>query len=155
VVGLYAIYDMDWFSLFVIGLQSSMNDNENRKNLSEVALGNIAPDTIITNGIVFNVFTREFIRKQSIWVKDGLIAYVGPDHDPSKEDKTLVIDADSMVLLPGLIDGHTHTITNRFGIEEFIRYVVPSGVTTVNTETIEVATFVGKGGIEYLVNGLE
>jgi len=31
-----------------------------------------------------------------------------------------VIDAEGMVLLPGLIDGHTHTISNRFGIEEFI-----------------------------------
>ena len=128
---------------------------EKRKILSEVVLGNIPPDIVITHGTLFNVFTREFISGVSIWIKDGMIAYVGPDHDFVKEEKTLVFDADRMVLLPGLIDGHTHAISNRAGIEEFIRYVIPSGVTTVLTETIEYATILGKGGIEYVVKGLE
>ena len=52
--------------------------------LSDVALGNIPPDTIIINGTVFNVFTREFIRGQSIWIKDGGIAYVGPEKNRSE-----------------------------------------------------------------------
>jgi adenine deaminase len=60
-----------------------------------------------------------------------------------------------MVLLPGLIEGHTHTVSNRSGIEEFIKYVIPSGVTTVITETIELAMIVGKDGIVYLVRGLK
>ncbi|MGA2518261.1 MAG: adenine deaminase C-terminal domain-containing protein [Thermodesulfobacteriota bacterium] len=132
-----------------------MNDTEKRKKLSEVALGNIAPDTVITNGTVFNVFTGEFIKQQSIWVKDGSIAYVGPDQDPSKGEKVTVIDADGMVLLPGLIDGHTHTISNRMGIEEFIKHVIPTGTTTVVTETMEFAPIVGKDGIECVAKGLE
>ena len=132
-----------------------MNDTEKRKKLSEVALGNIAPDTVITNGTVFNVFTGEFIKQQSIWVKDGSIAYVGPDQDPSKGEKTLVIDAEGMVLLPGLIDGHTHAICNRVGIEEFTKHVIPTGTTTVVTETMEFAPIVGKDGIEYVAKGLE
>lgn len=132
-----------------------MKDLEKRKKLSEVALGNIAPDTMIANATVFNVFTGEFIKQQSIWVKDGMIAYVGPDHDPSKGEKTLVIDADGMVLLPGLIDGHTHAICNRVGIEEFTKHVIPGGTTTVVTETMEFAPIVGKDGIEYVARGLE
>jgi adenine deaminase len=136
-------------------MNPSMSEMEKRNILSEVALGNIPPDTIITNGILFNVFTREFIKKQSIWIKDGMIAYVGHDHRPPKDEKTRVIDGEGRVLLPGLIDGHTHTISNRVGIEEFIKHVIPSGVTTVITETIELATIVGKDGIEYLVKGLE
>jgi adenine deaminase len=132
-----------------------MNDIEKRRTLSEVALGHIVPDIVIANGTAFNVFTREFIKKQSIWIKDGMIAYVGPDHNFPKEERTLIIDAEDMVLLPGLIEGHTHAISNRYGIEEFIRHVIPSGVTTVITETIELATIVGKDGIEYLVRGLE
>jgi len=131
-----------------------MNDTEKRKRLSEVALGNIAPDTVVTNGTIFNVFTGEFIEQQSIWVKDGRIAYVGPDHDPAKGEKVVVIDTDGMVLLPGLIDGHTHTL-NRIGIEEFTRHVIPSGITTVVTETMEFAPIVGKDGIEYVAKGLE
>jgi adenine deaminase len=132
-----------------------MSKMERRSILSEVALGHIAPDIVLTDGTVFNVFTREFIKKQSIWIKDGMIAYVGPDHNFPKEEKTLRIDAEGMVVLPGLIEGHTHAISNRFGIEEFIKHVIPSGVTTVVTETIELATIVGRDGIEYLVRGLE
>jgi adenine deaminase len=121
--------------------------------LDEVASGNIPPDTVLINGTLFNAFTREFVRGQSIWIKNGMIAYVGPTSDFSKSKKTLSIDADGMVLLPGLIDGHSHSI--RSGLEEFIKHVIPSGVTTVITETIELATIVGKDGIEYLIKGLE
>ena len=128
---------------------------EKRKILSEVVLGNIPPDIVITHGTLFNVFTREFISGVSIWIKDSMIAYVGPVHDFPKEEKTLVIDADGMVLLPGLIDGHSHPVSNRSGAEEFIKHVIPSGVTTVVTETMELAPIVGKDGIEYLVKGLE
>lgn len=130
-----------------------MKEIEKRKILSEVALGNIPPDTVIANGILFNVFTAEFIKKQSIWIKDGRIAYVGPDHDPQKDGKTRVIDADGMALLPGLIEGHTHL--NRSGIEEFVRYVIPGGVTTVIMETIDFGLIAGRDGIEYLVKGLK
>ena len=124
-----------------------------RKILSDVALGNIPPNTIITNGTIFNVFTREFIKGQSIWIKDGRIAYVGPDQSPPKEGKAVVIDAEGMTLLPGLIEGHTHL--NRSGIEEFVKHVIPSGVTTVVMETMELGTIVGKKGIECLVKGFE
>jgi adenine deaminase len=82
-----------------------------------------------------------------------MIAYVGPDHDPSKGEKTLVIDADEMVLLPGLIEGHTHL--NKAGIEEYVKHVIPSGVTTVVMETIDPGLIVGKKGIEYFVKGLQ
>lgn len=124
-----------------------------RRILSEVALGNIPPDTVITNGTAFNVFTGEFIKNQSIWIKDGRIAYVGPDPHPHGDNQTQVIDAEEMVLLPGLIEGHTHL--SRSGIEEYVKYVIPSGVTTVVMETIDVGMIAGKKGIEYFVKGLE
>jgi adenine deaminase len=115
----------------------------------------MCPDTVFINGTLFNALTKEFIKDQSIWVKNGIIAYVGPASDFSKSQKTLSIDADGMVLLPGLIEGHTHTLSYRYSIEEFIKHVIPSGVTTVITETMELATIVGKDGIEYFAKGLE
>jgi adenine deaminase len=134
-------------------MRPSVGNTEKRKILSEVALGNIPPDMVITNGTLFNVFTREFIKKQSIWIKDKRIAYVGPDQDFPKEGKTVVINADGMVLLPGLIEGHTHL--NRSGIEEYLKHVIPSGVTTVVMETIDFGLIVGKKGIKYFVKGLQ
>ncbi len=128
---------------------------EQVKTLSEVALDHIPPDTVVTNGILFNVFTGEFIGGMSIWIKDGRIAYAGPDHDFPRGEKTVAIDAENMVLLPGLIDGHTHSVSSGLGLEEFIKHVIPTGVTTVITETIELGTIMGREGIEYHVRGLE
>ena len=129
-----------------------MGNEEKRRTLSEVALGNIAPDTVIVNGTVFNAFTREFIEKQSIWIKNRMIAYVGSHHVPQRDSKTVMIDAAGMVLLPGLIEGHTHL--SRSGLEEYIKHVIPSGVTTVVMETIDFGLIVGKKGIKYFVKGL-
>jgi adenine deaminase len=131
-----------------------MNSTEKRKILSEVALGHVPPDTVIRNATVFNVFTTEFIKGQSVWIRNGMIAYVGLESPSAQNKGTQVIDAEGMVLLPGLIDGHTHIIS-RTSIEEFVRYVIPGGTTTVITETIELASIVGKDGIDYLVRGLE
>jgi adenine deaminase len=122
--------------------------------LSEVALGNVAPDVLITNGTLFNAYTGEFLPGQSVWVKDGFIAYVGPDHDPCRDSHTRVIDVDGRVLLPGLIDGHTHFSASRSGMEEFVKHIIPTGTTTIVTETTELAV-AGKEGIESLVKGLE
>jgi len=115
----------------------------------------MCPETVFSNATLFNPLTREFIKGQSLWVKDGIIAYVGDASDFSPDQKAVSIDADGMVLLPGLIDGHTHTLSHRYSVEEFIKHVIPSGVTTVITETIELATIAGKDGIEYFAKGLE
>ena len=115
----------------------------------------MSPDTVFINGTLFNALTREFIKDQSIWVKNGIISYVGPDSDFPKSQKTRTIDADGMVLLPGLIEGHTHLLSQRYSVEEFIKHVIPTGVTTVITETMELAVIVGKEAIECFAKGLE
>jgi adenine deaminase len=125
-----------------------------RKTISDVALGNLAPDFVITNGRLFNVFTGEFIDRQSVWIKGNMIAYAGPEQHFLRENKTRIIDADGMVVLPGLIDGHAHVLGSRHGIEEFVRHVIPCGVTTVVTEAIEFTTIVGKDGLDYVLKGL-
>lgn len=131
-----------------------MGNQQKRKRLVEVALGQLPPDMVFLNSTIFNPFTREFIKNQSVWIKDGMIAYVGAETNPPRDDQTEVIDLEGMVILPGLIEGHTH-ITNRYSIEEFIRQVIPTGITTVVTETMEFGLVVGQDGIEYLVKGLE
>jgi len=65
-----------------------MSNGEERRIPSKIALGNIAPDTVIENVTVFNAFTKEIIEKQSIWIKDGWIVYVGSDYDPKWNDRT-------------------------------------------------------------------
>ena len=131
-----------------------MDEMEMRRQLSKVALGNLPADLVITHGRLFNVYTREFIPDQAVWVKNGWIAYVGPDHDPPKDKDTQFIDSEGMVLLPGLIDGHTHLTASKTLVDEFVKHVIPTGTTTVITETIELGSVVGKDGIEWFVRGL-
>jgi len=136
-------------------MKVEIQELQRMKTLSEVALGERPPDLIIRNGKVFNVFTRELMDRESLWIKDGRIAYVGPDQDPPKDEKTVEIDAEERVILPGLIDGHTHAVCNRYGIEEFIRHLIPTGVTTVITELMETAAISGRDGIEYPIKGFK
>ena len=132
-----------------------MNEAEQRKVLSDVALGTVAADTVITRGTVFNVFTREFIPDQSIWIKDGRIAYVGPDHDAPKTNKTDTIDAHGMVLLPGLIDSHTHIGSTKSTVDEFVKHVIPGGTTTVITETMDLPFIAGEDALKHWIKGFE
>jgi adenine deaminase len=105
-------------------------DSEAARLLSDVALLKAPPDTVIERGNIFNAFTGEFLPGQSLWIVDGRIAYVGPDTEFVRNDRTEVIDAAGMTLVPGLIDGHTHVLF-RSGVEEFIRNALPGGTTTV------------------------
>jgi adenine deaminase len=121
--------------------------------LANVALARTAPDMVVRNGTLFNAFTGEFVPGQSIWIKGNKIAYVGPESDPPTHDNTEILDATGKVLLPGLIDGHTH-IVFRTGVEELIKHIIPGGTTTIITETIELATIAGIEGMSRLVEGL-
>ena len=132
-----------------------MDEMETRRQLSEVALGNVPADIVITHGRLFNVYTREFIPDQAVWIKNGWIAYVGPDHNPPKDKDTQFIDSGGMVLLPGLIDGHTHLTASKTLVDEFVKHVIPTGTTTVITETMEIGSVAGKDGIEWFVRGLD
>jgi adenine deaminase len=123
------------------------------RKLSDVALLKAPPDTVIQRGTLFNAFTGEFLPGQSLWIADGRIAYAGPDTDYAQDDHTQVIDAEGMTLVPGLIDGHTH-IMIRYGIEEFVRNVLPGGTTTVITELVEFASSSGMMGIESVIRGM-
>jgi len=75
------------------------------KILSDVALGIMPPDTVITNAAVFNVFTREFIKGQSVWIKDGMIAYVGSENDFSRTRRPVSLMRKEWFLSPVLLKG--------------------------------------------------
>lgn len=121
--------------------------------LWQVAMGKEPAQLVIRDAVLFNPFTREFLPDHALWVKDGKVAYSGPDQEPPLGETTQVIEAQGMVLLPGLIESHTH-LANRCGVEEFVRYSLPGGVTTVVTETIELAGVAGLEGIFALVEAL-
>ena len=91
--------------------------------LMRVALGEEKADLAIINGDVVNVYSGELLRDCSVVVKGQWIAYVGSEPHHAIGPQTEVIDASGKVLIPGLIDGHSHMIWY-FTPYEFLRYAV-------------------------------
>ncbi len=116
------------------------------QQLIKVALGEEKADLVVTNASIVNVYTGEILKDHGIAVKGKWIAYVGPNWQDAFGPRTEVIDADGRIVIPGLIDGHTH-IAWMFTAAEFLKHVIPGGTTTVVTETLEPYPVCGVDGV--------
>jgi adenine deaminase len=112
----------------------------------KVALGQEKADLAIVNAKLANVYTGELIEDCAISIKGKWIAYVGQDPKDTIGPKTEVIDAKGKTVIPGLIDGHTH-LACLIPVEEFSKYALKGGTTTVITETLEIFPVAGYAGI--------
>jgi len=117
------------------------------RSLVNVALGKEKADLVIVNGDLVNVYTREILPGYSVAIKGERIAYVGENAGHTIGPKTEVIDASGKFLIPGLIDGHTHLLDRGYRLEEFLRFAIPGGTTTIITETMEIAFPLGYQGV--------
>lgn len=123
---------------------------EELQRLGNVALGNEKADLAILNGDLVNVYTRELQRGYSVAIKGKLIAYVGTYAAHAIGAETKVIDATGKVLIPGLIDAHAHLIWLH-SLDEFLRYGMRGGTTTIITDLLELAFPLGcQGIVEFL-----
>jgi len=118
--------------------------------LQRVALGKEAADLIVSGGTVLNVYTGELLSNCEILVCGERIAYVGPDQGFPIGPETLRLDVRGQVVIPGLIDAHCH-IDYWMVLREFVALALPRGVTTVITETSEVANGMGIDGVREFV----
>lgn len=121
-------------------------DSSRRLEARRCALGKVAPDLLLSGGTIFNGVTGEFLPQLNIWVKEGLIAYVGPDLPCGSAAE---IPLGGRVVLPGLIDTHTHPM-GFVRLEQFVEHVVPCGVTTAILETDDLPRIVGMDGYREL-----
>jgi adenine deaminase len=127
------------------GILGPKTSDETRE-LMKVPLGEEKADLAIINAKIVNVYTGELLKDQSISVKGQWIAYVGKNANDTIGSKTKIIDAAGQTVIPGLIDGHTH-IAWMFTAEEFLKYVVKGGTTTIVTETLEPYPVAGYDGV--------
>src|SRR5699024_7421091 len=75
--------------------------------LIQVTQGKKKAETVIKNGTLVNVNTKELQANQDIAIAYGRIAYIGnATHTIGPE--TTVIDANGKYLSPGLMEGHMH-----------------------------------------------
>ncbi|KPJ77914.1 MAG: adenosine deaminase [Deltaproteobacteria bacterium SG8_13] len=122
--------------------------------LVQVALGSQKADLAVTGGRLLNVYTGELLENVTVSVKGSWIAHVGPDGDHTIGPKTKVIDATGKVLIPGLIDGHTH-LAWLYGVDEFLKHALPGGTTTIVTEAMEPFPVAGLDGVLDFLDALK
>jgi adenine deaminase len=127
---------------------------EETSQLMKVALGEEKADLVIVNADVVNVYTGEILKDRTISVKGKWIAYVGQNARESIGPQTEVIDARGQTVIPGLIEGHTH-IAWLYTANEFLKYVLPGGTTTVVTETFEIYLVSGYDGVVDFLESLK
>lgn len=123
---------------------------EQTGELAKVALGEVKADLAIVNGSIVNVYTGEVLRGDTVLIKRDKTAYVGKNTGNSIDSSTQVIDASGKILIPGLIDGHTH-IDSTFSVSELVKYAVKGGTTTIITEILNISFALGyRGIVQYL-----
>jgi adenine deaminase len=120
------------------------------RTLMDVAMGRVKADLVISGGDLVNVYTGEILEGWSVAIKGERIAYVGDNPGHTIGFDTEVIDASGKILIPGLIDAHTHLFMY-YTVSEFLRYAMTGGTTTIIAEALEIAFPLGyEGLLEYL-----
>lgn len=129
-----------------------MTPPANSKNLIDVAMGRKPADLVIRHGTWVCVQSGEFVPDTDIAVKDGRIAYVGPDAAHTIKKETVVIDAENKYLVPGLLDGHVHVESSMLTVTEFVRAVLPRGTTGLFIDPHEIANVFGLKGVRLMAD---
>jgi len=117
------------------------------KRVINVTLGKEKADLALLDATILNVYTGEWSEGCSVSVKGEWIAYVGPDPRDTIGRDTQVIDAKGKTVIPGFIDGHAHLMDQLYTIDEFLRYAMVGGTTTIITESMEVFPVMGYEGV--------
>ena len=121
-------------------------------NLIDVAMGRKPADLVLRKGTLVCVQTGEFVPDTDIAIKDGRIAYVGPDASHTIMKETQVLDVKGKYLVPGLLDGHTHVESGMLTVTEFVRAVLPHGTTCMFIDPHEIANVFGLKGVKLMAD---
>jgi len=122
------------------------------RSLVDVAMGRKPADLVIRNGKWVSVQSGEIIPGTDVAVKDGHIAYAGPDAKHTIGRGTKVIQAGGRFLVPGLLDGHMHIESGMVTVTEFVRAVAPHGTTGMFVDPHEMANIFGLKGVRLMVD---
>ncbi|MCP3027996.1 adenine deaminase [Halobacillus sp. A5] len=120
-----------------------------RKLLAETALGKRKADTVITNGTIVNVHSKELTKKKDIAITSGAVAYIGNCRHLIGED-TNVINANGKFVTPGLIDGHMHVESTMLSVTEFAKAALKQGTTSIFMDPHEIANVFGLEGVRWM-----
>ena len=120
--------------------------------LIDTAMGRKPADLVLRKGTWVCVQSGEFVPDTDIAIKDGRIAYVGPDASHTIKKNTRVINAEGKYMVPGLLDGHVHVESGMVTVTEFVRAVLPHGTTGLFIDPHEIANVFGLKGVKLMAD---
>jgi len=115
-------------------------------------MGRQPADLVVRKGTWVCVQSGELVPETDIAVKDGRIAYVGPDATHTIGKQTRIIEAAGKYLVPGMLDGHMHVESGMLTVTEFVRAVLPHGTTGMFIDPHEIANVFGLKGIKLMAD---
>jgi adenine deaminase len=123
-----------------------------RRALVDVAMGRKPADLVVRNGRWVCVQSGEIIDHTDVAIKDGHVAFVGPDAGHCIGPETETIQAQGRYLVPGLLDAHMHVESGMITVTEFVRAVMPHGTTGMFVDPHEMANVFGLKGVKLMVD---
>ncbi len=124
------------------------------RKLIDVLLGdNDFADTVLENGKVINVITRE-IQDCDLAIKDEYILMIGDCKKLIGPD-TKVIDMGGKYIAPGFIDSHMHFESSMLTVTEFSRLSIVSGTTTLVADPHEIGNALGPVGMKAMADEVD
>lgn len=123
----------------------------NHRVLVDVAMGRAPAELVIRKGQWVCVQSGEIIPDTDIAIRDGWIAYVGPDARHTIDSHTQILEAEENYMVPGLLDGHMHIESGMLTVTEFTRAVIPHGTTGMFVDPHEIANVFGLKGVRWMV----
>lgn len=120
------------------------------KDLSAVAMGRKAADTVIINAQLINVCTKEIIPQVDVAIVKGRIALV-KEAKHCIGESTKVIDAQGKYIAPGFLDGHIHVESSMMSVSEYAKAVIPHGTTGIYMDPHEICNVLGMDGVKLMI----
>ncbi len=122
------------------------------RSLVDVAMGRKPADCVIRKGRWVCVQSGEIVPDTDIAIKNGRIAFVGPDARHTIGKGTKLIEARGRFLVPGLLDGHMHVESGMVTVSEFVRAAAPRGTTGLFIDPHEMANIFGLRGVRLMLD---
>ena len=123
-------------------------------HLSKVASNKIVPDLILTNARILSTYTNRFLLDKEIWISKGRIACIKTSGSAKKifNKKDLdIIDIESNILAPGLVDPHMHIESSMMTGCAYAEPALLNGTTTIFCDSHEIGNVCDTDGIEWML----
>jgi len=117
------------------------------KKIIDIAAGRKPADLLIRNGIVADVYSGHFARKD-LMIAEGFIAAIV---EPGSGEGTESFNAEGLYLLPGFIDSHIHIESSFLSPGELGRLLLPLGTCTIIADPHEIVNVCGIAGLDYML----